>query len=159
MNETDRLNVLDFTTKIIEAQETANLKELTLNRLGSTSVEELTDEDMRLINAVVQLEVTQLSKLELYMLNAWFAHSEERDQLLDFIRGQTCLEKLELDYCRFDSATTKLVLSCLLNSSNLETVSLLSLTGSCDFSDDETCALVAQLISTAPKLEQCNINE
>ena len=82
---------------------------------------------------------------------------EMRSHLLSYIQEQTCLEYLLLCHNKFDSDGTGELLSSVLQSSSISTIIELALTGSCDFSADETCALFAQLIDTATKLENCHI--
>ena len=58
---------------------------------------------------------------------------------------------------KFDSESTREVLSSVLQSSSISTIKSLGLIGSCDFTSDETCTLLAELIDTATQLEDCYI--
>ena len=58
---------------------------------------------------------------------------------------------------KFSSAFTTQILSFLVESSCIDTIEVLLLSGSCDFSSDETCALLASIIDKAHKLKECDI--
>ena len=89
--ETDRLNVLELASRIMEEQEEPVMQELMLNELGSKSTEEPTQDDERLINAVVRSGLTQLNMLRFDNNASWFGHSEMNQYLMEFIQEQTCL--------------------------------------------------------------------
>ena len=133
------------------------MKELMIVGMSSQSIVEPTEEDKRFINAVVQSGLTQLTKLGFIGNPCWFGHSEMQEYLLDFIQEQTCLQILKLVSCNFNSATTSLLFSFLHQSSNINTIQKLTLISSCDFSSDETCALLAQVVDAAPQLTECDI--
>ena len=78
--------MVDLTTRLIEAQEDTNMKELYLNKLSSKSVAEPTEEDKQLINALLNSTVTHLAELYLDKNVLWFGHSEMRSYLFDFIQ-------------------------------------------------------------------------
>ena len=56
--ETDEPNVLELASRILEEQEEPVIQKLDLARLSSKSSEEPTEEDKRLINAVVRSGIT-----------------------------------------------------------------------------------------------------
>ena len=58
LHEQDRLNVLDFTTRILDEQSAPKLKEIYLTGLSSSEIDELTNEDQHLINALVRSGLT-----------------------------------------------------------------------------------------------------
>ena len=84
-SETDRPNVLEFASRIIEEQDEPVLQELTLSELSSASIEEPTEEDKRLINAVLQSGITELTTLSFSKNASWFCHSDMKQYLLEFI--------------------------------------------------------------------------
>ena len=62
--------------------------------------------------------------------------------------------ELRLSNNNFSSAYTTLILSCLLESSCINTIELLFLFESCNLDLDETCTLVASYIDKAQKLRE-----
>ena len=79
----------------------------------------------------------------------WFGHCEMRSYLCSFIQDQTCLKTLNLDANFLDSESTREVLSSVVKSGSINTFKTIELDQSCDFSADETCTLLAQLIDSA----------
>ena len=74
--ETDKPNVLELASRILEEQDEPMLQDLTLSMLSSKSAEEPTEEDKRLINAVVQSGFNRLTSLHLDDNASWFSNSE-----------------------------------------------------------------------------------
>ena len=74
--ETDKLNVLELASRILEEQDEPMLQDLTLSMLSSKSAEEPAEEDKRLINAVVQSGFNRLTSLHLDDNASWFSNSE-----------------------------------------------------------------------------------
>ena len=84
----------------------------------------------------------------------WFSDSEARAYLFAFIRDQTSLKELELEWNHMSSSATEELLSTLLESDSIATIKTISLCNSTDLSSDRACTLVAQLIDKAPMLEK-----
>ena len=62
-----------------------------------------------------------------------------------------------MDDNKFDGELTGQFFSSLLQARSISTFKRLDLRGSCDFSADETCSLLAQLIDSATELKGCII--
>ena len=82
----------DLATKIIEEQEETNMERLTLSELASKSVDEPSQEEKQLINAVVRSGFNQLMNLNLNRNPSWFLHKDASSYLFEFIQEQTCLK-------------------------------------------------------------------
>ena len=59
--ETDKQNLVELATQLIEAQEDTNMVKLCLAELSKSSVAEPTEEDMQLINALLNSGFTELT--------------------------------------------------------------------------------------------------
>jgi len=125
------------------------MKQLNFEGLSSKTAEEPTDQDKRLINALIQSGMNQLTEISLPKFAYWFSHAESEQYLLEFIMEQTCLEKLSFGENNFGSATTAQLISFLINSSNIDSIKELFLYKSSDFSEEQTCIDLAQLIDRA----------
>ena len=84
--ETDKVNLVELTSRLIEAQEDTNMKDLSLMNLSKVSVDELTEEDMYLLNACLGSPITQLTTLKLSKNAGWFANREAWPILFSFIQ-------------------------------------------------------------------------
>ena len=62
------------------------MERLTISDISSKTDGEPLQEDMRLINAIVNSGITQLTYLNLYGNDSWFANSEAQSYLMDFIK-------------------------------------------------------------------------
>ena len=78
--------MLSITTRILEEQEKLEMQTLGLFDLSGKPDEEPTEEDKLLINAVIRSGLTQLTELFLSGSIAWFANTEIRSYLLEFIQ-------------------------------------------------------------------------
>ena len=130
------------------------MQKLILYGLSSKSVDVPTEEDQRLINAIVQSGLTQLKQLNLSENPSWFRHSETQGYLFDFIGEQTCLNRLDLPNNKFDGELTEKVLNTLLQTSNFKTIATIDLMQSCDFSDNKTLELLANFVDQAQQLTE-----
>ena len=72
---TQKANISDFAAAIIEAQEDITMDKLYLSD-GTSMDKKLCAEEMRLINAIVNSGMTQLTQLCLDNKDSLFAHSE-----------------------------------------------------------------------------------
>ena len=61
------------------------MKQLKLDDLGSKTAEVPTDQDKRLINALTQSGMNQLTELNLPKFAYWFSHGESKQYLIDLI--------------------------------------------------------------------------
>ena len=84
--ENDKVNLVELTSRLVEAQEGTNMKELALNNLSRMSVDELPEEDRHLIDALLGSAITQLTTLDLSKNTSWFAHCESWPGLVSFIQ-------------------------------------------------------------------------
>ena len=84
--ENDKVNMVELTSRLVEAQEDSNMKELSLINLSRMSMDELPNEDRRLIDALLSSPITQLTILDLSNNTCWFAHSESWPVLFSFIQ-------------------------------------------------------------------------
>ena len=64
-----------------------------------------------------------------------------------------------MEFNKFNSEGTGELLSSVLQSISINTIKAICLSGSCDFSADETCAIFAQIIDTATELDYCDIRD
>ena len=117
--EADKANVADLTSKLIEKQEGLNLEKLNLTRLSNNSNKEPSVEENRLINAVVQSDLTKLTDLSFFGKMSWFAHSDTQSRLLNFIEKQSCLKFLDLSEAKLSSETTGRLFTILLKTESL----------------------------------------
>ena len=83
--DADKVNVADLAIAILEAQEEIHMDKLALKGISSSSDDEPVTEDRRLINAMVNSGITQLTDLHLSENTSWFAHWETASYLVDFI--------------------------------------------------------------------------
>ena len=81
---TQKANISDFAAAIIEAQEDVTMDKLYLSD-GTNMEKKLLAEEMRLIKAIVNSGMTELTCLCLGSKVSWFAHSETQSFLLEFI--------------------------------------------------------------------------
>ena len=84
--ETDKQNLVELTSQLIEAQEGTNMKRLELTGLSRSSVDEPSEEDKHLINALLNSGFTQLTTFRLNGNASWFGNSEIRTHLFSFIQ-------------------------------------------------------------------------
>ena len=98
MKSSDLVNVADLAAVILEAQEEIHMEKLCLSGLNRKVVREPLAEERRLINAVVNSGISELLSLDLSSNVQWFAQNESTSYLLDFIKQQTCLKTLLLDW-------------------------------------------------------------
>ena len=112
--EADKGNIANLAAAILEAQEQVHMETLSLRGISSKIDGEPLPEDMRLINAIVNSGITKLNWLDLSEITSWFSNSEAHLYLIDFIKQQTCLKKLNLRTNVFSSAATTQVFSILL---------------------------------------------
>ena len=86
LHETDKKNVAELASRLIEAQEDANMKQLTLDNICSKSVDEPVEEDMHLVTSLLNSPITQLTRLSFALNASLFEHSELWTDLLSFIQ-------------------------------------------------------------------------
>ena len=75
------------------------------------------------------------------------------------MKSQTSLVTLYLSGAYLSASETVDILSWLCQSSNLATLKEIDMTLALDFSEDESCELICQLIDTAPCLTKCDIGQ
>ena len=73
-------------SRLIEAQEDANMKHLALDNICSKSVDEPVEEDVHLVTSLLNSPITQLTSLSFSHNANLFEHSELRTDLLNFIQ-------------------------------------------------------------------------
>ena len=157
LQEADKQNVVDFAAKMVESQEC--IEELMLENISTDFVEEPSQEERRLINALLSLNCDKLRYLFLNENPSWFAHNEASSYLFEFIQETTCLLYLEMRDCKMTSEGTGKLFSALLKSESLKIIDFLILDGACDFSADETCSIFANFIDKATKRLFCSIHD
>ena len=109
--ETGRQNVCELISRIIDEQRETAMQALSFRGYSSKEEQpELPEADKLLINAIVRSGLTQLTNLTFNQTNAWWSDEEARGYLLDFIREQTCLKRLDLKENKFSAESTQQVL-------------------------------------------------
>ena len=86
IHETDKKNVAELASRLIEAQEDANMQKLFLDNICSVSVDEPAEEDVHLITTLLNSPITQLAEFSLSNNAGLFEHSELWTDLLSFIQ-------------------------------------------------------------------------
>ena len=86
LHETDKKNVAELASRLIEAQEDANMKQLTLDNICSKSVDEPLEEDVHLITSLLNSPITQLTRFSFSLNASLFENSELWTDLLSFIQ-------------------------------------------------------------------------
>ena len=175
--ETDRQNVLEIASKILEDQAEPEIKKLILTKLGDvdepnrelavslrrsvtkTQTSNFFAADKRLITAIVRSAYVQLTDLDLSHNPQWWDNSEAAEHLLGFIKEQVCLEVLVLSDSEMNCAQTSQLLTTLLESKALTTLKRFFFVRSGDFQTKECCTLLAQFIDKAPLLTNCDLDE
>ena len=120
---------------------------------------EVTDSDRRLVQALYDSEETQIEDLNLGGNRSWWSDQYLRPSLLNFVKSQTSLATLDLMLAYLSPSDTVDLLSWLCQSSNLATLKEMIMYLTFDFSLDEACELIAQLIDTATCLTECDIKQ
>ena len=75
-------SIIDFATLLIENQTADQMEELNLSYLSITGDDELTKEEKRLVNALLNSNITKLNRLDLVGNPEWFRNEEAASYLV-----------------------------------------------------------------------------
>lgn len=77
-------SVIDFATLLIENQTADQMEDLYLTGLSIKDEHELTEEEKRLVNALLYSNITKLNELDLSTNPEWFRNEEAASYLVEF---------------------------------------------------------------------------
>ena len=149
-----RCQLVEFAADVIEEHQS---QMTAIDFIGLIYDEEVTPSDTRLAEVLCNSGQTQLKTLNLGLNQSWFKDPTIHASLLDFVKSQASLVTLNLSAAYLSSSETTEVLSFLCQSGSVASLQDLNMRYAANFSSDEACQYLAQLIDTALALEYIDI--